>query len=541
MNHLPLRTTFYHSTEESGMIMTVGKKLAVGFSIMLLLALIVGGFSLSRMSSINSKVQEINTSWMPGVESINNINYLTEHAVTSTLRLVSGIGNKSDNLSQRTDTVNAVNNTFDEYEKTIILADDRKNFTELKTKWQSYLDESNKIIDFVNANDQKGAMTSSGASKTLFDAMQTNLDALVKINHDGAAHAASVSTNIFDSAVWAVSILIISAILIGIGAMIFFIRIISKPLILVTDIIGKVANGDLTVPAVIVRSKDEIADLGNSSNTMVNNLRELIGNALKTSQNVAAASQQISASTEEIASGSTSQANSAQAMTELFKDLSVAINSVAHGAEQASEISNRTKGMAQEGGEVVRSSIAGMQLVNEQMSKLEEDSNKIGEIIEVIDDIAEQTNLLALNAAIEAARAGDQGRGFAVVADEVRKLAERSGEATKQITTIIKGMQKNTQQSVKAVGDSVLSSQKTGEAFGNILTMVNESADKVTEIAAASEQQAAQSSEVLASIENISAATEEAAAASEETAATAQSLAQLAEELNEAVQVFKIK
>jgi methyl-accepting chemotaxis protein len=89
------------------------------------------------------------------------------------------------------------------------------------------------------------------------------------------------------------------------------------------------------------------------------------------------------------------------------------------------------------------------------MTQLEEDSNKIGQIIEVIDEIAEQTNLLALNAATEAARAGEQGRGFAVVADEVRKLAERSGEATKQITAIIKGMQENTLKSVSAVSDGV--------------------------------------------------------------------------------------
>ena len=87
----------------------------------------------------------------------------------------------------------------------------------------------------------------------------------------------------------------------------------------------------------------------------------------------------------------------------------------------------------------------------------------------MIDDIADQTNLLALNAAIEAARAGDQGRGFAVVADEVRKLAERSSEATKQITSIIKGMQSNTVLSVKAVGEGVITSQKSGEAFERII------------------------------------------------------------------------
>jgi methyl-accepting chemotaxis protein len=218
----------------------------------------------------------------------------------------------------------------------------------------------------------------------------------------------------------------------------------------------------------------------------------------------------------------------------------VAINSVASSAEEASELSNKTVGIAQDGGEIVRSSIGGMNLVNQQMLRLQEDSNKIGEIIEVIDDIADQTNLLALNAAIEAARAGDQGRGFAVVADEVRKLAERSSEATKQITSIIKGIQDNTQQSVKAVEQGVISSQKSGKAFENIISMVNDSANKVTEIAAASEEQAAQSSEVMSSIESISAAAEEAAASSEETASTAQSLAQLAEELNNSVSIFKI-
>jgi methyl-accepting chemotaxis protein len=181
-----------------------------------------------------------------------------------------------------------------------------------------------------------------------------------------------------------------------------------------------------------------------------------------------------------------------------------------------------------------------MEEVNGQVSLLAEDSNKIGEIIEVIDDIAEQTNLLALNAAIEAARAGDQGRGFAVVADEVRKLAERSGEATKQIATIIKGMQENTARSVKAVSNGMVESHQTGKAFENIVAMVAQTESKVTEIAAASEEQAAQTEAVMGAIQNISTTSQEAAAASEETAATSQSLANLAEELNGSISVFKI-
>jgi methyl-accepting chemotaxis protein len=329
-------------------------------------------------------------------------------------------------------------------------------------------------------------------------------------------------------------------ILLSIGISYVIARRIANPIVLVTNRLEQLADGDLRGEKLAVNTQDEAGRLVVAINSMVDTLRNLIGGILQTSNEVAAASQEISASTEEIAGGSTHQAQAAQTITDLFKELEAVISNVAKTAEEASKLSDQTAKTAMEGGQEVSLSIEGMNRVNEQMDRLQQDSNKIGEIIEVIDDIAEQTNLLALNAAIEAARAGEQGRGFAVVADEVRKLAERSGEATKQITLIIQGMQHNTKESVESVADGVQKSIQTGKSFEKIVAMVNDSAQKVTEIAAASEQQSTQAGEVMRSIESIAAVSEEAAAAAEETAATSQTLAKSAEELTTSVSVFKV-
>ncbi|MFC5469992.1 methyl-accepting chemotaxis protein [Cohnella suwonensis] len=316
----------------------------------------------------------------------------------------------------------------------------------------------------------------------------------------------------------------------------FVVRGIKK----VAAVTEQIVSGNLQVEPIEVVSKDEIGQLGSSVNAMVDSLRQMIRKITEASLSLAAASKQIMAGTQGISGSSASQADQSQTIAALFKELSDAINSVARSAEGAAELSEQTTVIAKEGADALRATMGGMNELNDRMSHLEKDSSRIGDIIEVIDEIAQQTNLLALNAAIEAARAGDQGRGFAVVADEVRKLAERSIDATKQIASIVQGMQKSAESSVVAVADSVRQTRETGQSFERIVQMVNQSSGKVVEIAAASEEQAAQTTEVMLSVESIAASSQEMAAASEETAATTQSLAKLAEELNRLVVVFRI-
>lgn len=519
--------------------MKTSVKLTSSFVFIAVLTAAVGLFGLNSVEKMNSALDGM---YKDNVRPIQNV---TDSSITfQRIRLNMNYLVSADNETERaevessiTDFLARIENNLGQYDKTHASSEEAALIEKFPDLWKEYKQYATEAMDLTD----KMALYEliNGEFKDAGDKVSTLFDEMVAINVELAQQKSQEGAATFENARLVLFSVIMAALLLAVGLGLVISRMISSPLSSAVKLVSKVADGDLS-ETMEYKAKDEIGKLVESVSSMIISLRATVTGVIERAEGVSAAAQQISASTEEVASGSADQANATHSINELFGELTTAMHSVAKIAEQAAELSGETMEIAAKGGEVIRASVEGMDQVNQQVIRLEEDSNKIGEIIEVIDDIAEQTNLLALNAAIEAARAGDQGRGFAVVADEVRKLAERSSEATKQITDIIKGMQLNTRNSVKAVGDGVSLSRETGEAFQRIILKVNESVDKVTEIAAASEEQAAQSSEVLLAVQSISAVSEESAASSEETASTAQSLAMLAEELNQIVSKFKV-
>ena len=285
-----------------------------------------------------------------------------------------------------------------------------------------------------------------------------------------------------------------------------------------------VASGDLS-QHIDIRSADS-ASLMVQLDAMQLSLAKVVANVRSGAESVATASSQIAQGNSDLSGRTEQQASALQQTAASMEQLSATVKQNAANAGQANQLALSASSVASSGGEL-------MMKVVDTMKGIDAASNKIADIISVIDGIAFQTNILALNAAVEAARAGEQGRGFAVVAAEVRSLAQRSAEAAKQIKTLI-----NNSVERVALGSSLV--DQAGTTMAQVVSSIQRVADIVGEISSASAEQSTGVAQVGEAVSQMDRATQQNAALVEESAAAAESLKMQAQQLVAAVAVFKL-
>jgi methyl-accepting chemotaxis protein len=318
-------------------------------------------------------------------------------------------------------------------------------------------------------------------------------------------------------------------------------------------IAGMYADGDLTRRAV-VQGKDEIAAVADDFNRLIGSFATIVGKVLFNSVEVVNASKQLMGDANRVASGSNQQRDAALATAGAMGELTENMNQVSKSASETADISETSSALSTEGMRIVHSASAEMEQIAASVSEsarvvcaLGERSKAISGIVQTIREIADQTNLLALNAAIEAARAGDQGRGFAVVADEVRKLAERTSQATGEISQMISAIQGETQSaiaSIEAGSGQARNGAELAQQAAQSLERINSGAratmEKVDSIAAAVARQSRTGQSIADHVRRIKDMADTNNAVAAETLVAVDHVECLAENLREISNVFKL-
>ncbi|MBT0570277.1 MCP four helix bundle domain-containing protein [Curvibacter sp. CHRR-16] len=501
-------------------------QLKLAFGLLTALLVVVVSVALLQMRSMNSNVEDISGNWLP--RSINQGEWkaqaaiyriqVGQHAMTNADNLMEAADKAAVEALQKAQKLQA------DFEKLVKTDEEKALFATVKqdfVNFQNVHQETLKLSKGLEKLPAKNMFDKDG--RPAFEKLMTSMGTLSNLISSGANRASDQASSSFFTA--RATMLVVLALSVGIAFISSFwlIRVITRPIHTAVETANSIAKGDLS-QQIAVDSRNEIGQLQHALASMQTHLREVVSKVRTGSESVATASAEIAQGNQDLSMRTEQQANALQLTTSSMSTLGDTVRTTAHNASTANDLAQHASGIAKHGGKVVNDVI-------QTMRGIDDASQKIANIIGVIDGIAFQTNILALNAAVEAARAGEQGRGFAVVASEVRTLASRSAEAAKEIKGLIATSVERVEQGSRLVDDA-------GKTMEDVVTSIERVTHIIGDISAASTTQTGDVSSIGDSINNMDHTTQQNAALVEEIAAAASSLKNQAAELVEVVSLF---
>lgn len=534
-------------------------KIALPFVITSIALIIIGLFAVSTVRNLVSDTDNIADTYLPSVSEILNGDRDLYQALVAQMAYLDASSNSedgADNLKSFDENTQQARDRFkqavDRLQGTGV-ADIARGFDSAFDRW---LASARRTLELAgNGNPDEARMLAASETSQLFDNLRGFYDEVGAHADSRAQTRASDSSSEGQASSLTILLITVVAIVVSILLFAMFLKMIIRSITALRTQLDNIAQGegDLT-QRIPVEIDDDLGKLARSFNLVLENLQSMIGSIQQLTRELGTGATDLARAAKENNDGVTRQTDSIAMVATAINEMQSAIEEVAGNASRAAEITRDAEQKGKNGARIIRSSSEQVHRLAAQISKavevirkLSDDSDNITSVLDVIRGIAEQTNLLALNAAIEAARAGDQGRGFAVVADEVRTLAQRTGQSTEDIQTMITALQTGVADIVsvmetgsrEATETEKLATDAERELNGILEAMAN-IADVNTSVASATEEQTQVVDEINRSITEINDLAAEGASRSRDIDGISESLEGYARELENQTGRFRV-